>query len=82
MTCVCQKYFDENIWEELDSERVVEGERVEFERFKKMGVFDYETHAVAMNDELGKFVNVKWVRTNKGAAMDPEVRCRLVARLH
>ena len=26
---------------------------------------------VAMNDEFGKFVEVKWVRTNKGTAMDP-----------
>ena len=73
------KYFDENTWEELDPERVAEGERAELERFKKVGVYDYETRAVAMNDELGKFV-VKWVRTNKGTAMDPEVRCRLVAQ--
>ena len=74
------KYFDENTWEELDPERVAEGERAELERFKKMGVYDYETRAVAMNDELGKFVKVKWVRTNKGTAMNPEVRCRLVAQ--
>ena len=74
------KYFDENTWEELDPERVAEGERAELERFKKMGVYDYETRAVAMNDELGKFVKVKWVRTNKCTAMDPEVRCRLVAQ--
>ena len=74
------KYFDENTWEELDPERVAEGERAELERFKKMGVYDYETRAVAMNDELGEFVKVKWVRTNKGTPMDPEVRCRLVAQ--
>ena len=40
-----------------------EGERAELETFKKMG----ETRAVAMNDELGKFVKVKWVRINKGS---------------
>ena len=74
------KYSDENIWEELGPEKVAEGERAELERFQKMGVYDYETRAVAMNDELGKFVKVKWVRTNKGTAMDPEVRCRLVAQ--
>ena len=62
------KYFDENTWEELDPERVAEGERAELERFKKMGVYDCETRAVAMNDELRKFVKVKWLRTNKGAA--------------
>ena len=74
------KYFDENTWEELDPERVAEGERAELERFKKMGVYDYETRPVATNDEFGKFVKVEWVRTNKGTAMDPEVRCRLVAQ--
>ena len=74
------KYFDENTWEELDPERVAEGERAELERFKKMGVYGYEMRAVAMNDELGKFVKVKWVRTNKGTALNPEVRCRLVAQ--
>ena len=74
------KSFDENTWEELDPERVAEGERTELERFKKMGVYDFETRAVAMNVELGKFVKVKWVRTNKGTAMDPEVRVRLVAQ--
>ena len=43
-------------------------------------MYDYETRAVAMNDELGKIVKVEWVRTNKGTAMDLEVRCRLVAQ--
>ena len=65
------KYFDENTREELDPEKVAEGERAELERFKKMGVYDYETRAVAIHDEFGKFVKAKWVRTNKGTAMEP-----------
>ena len=73
------KYFEKNTWEELDPEKVSEGERAELETFKKVGVYDFETRAVVMNDELGKFVKVKWVRTKKCTAMDPEVRCRLVA---
>ena len=58
-------------------QRVSEGGRDELERLKKM---DYETREVAMNDAFGMFVEVKWFRTNKGTAMDPEVRCRLVAQ--
>ena len=67
------KYVDEKTWEELNPERVAEGERVKPERFQKMGVCDYETREVAMNDELGKFLKVKWVWTNKGT-------CRLFAQ--
>ena len=29
---------------------------------------------------MGKFVKVKWVRINKETAMNPKVRCRLVAQ--
>ena len=31
-------------------------------------------------DTEGKFVKVKWVRTNKGTPLEPDVRCRLVAQ--
>ena len=33
------KYYDENTWEELDTEKVMEAEKVELERFTKMGVY-------------------------------------------
>ena len=72
------KHFDENTSEELDSEKVVAGERAELESFKKMDVNNYEMREVATNDEIGNFVKVKCVRTNKGTPMDQEVRCRLV----
>ena len=32
------KFFEKNTWEELDPEKVSEGERAELETFKKMGV--------------------------------------------
>ena len=42
------------------------GEKDEFERFCKMGVYEYVSRAEAEKDETGKFVKVKWVRTKKG----------------
>ena len=74
------KYYDENTWEELDTEKVMEAERVELERFTKMGVYDYVSREEAMADPDGKFVKVKWVRTNKGTPKEQEVKCRLVAQ--
>merc|ERR1711946_14364 len=41
-----------------------------------MGVYDYVDRKTALEDEDGKFVKVKWVRTKKGGG----VRCRLVAQ--
>ena len=56
------------------------GEKEEMDRFQKMGVYKYCDRGEAMDDKEGKFVKVKWVRTNKGTAIDPVVRCRLVAQ--
>ena len=69
-------YFDENTWEELDPKLVAKGEQEEYERFCKMGVYEYASREEAENDSMGKFVKVKWVRTKKGEG----VRCRLVAQ--
>ena len=69
-------YFDENTWEELDPKQVLKGEREEYERFCKMGVYEYVSRTQAENDDSGKFVKVKWVRVKKGEG----VRCRLVAQ--
>ena len=69
-------YYDENTWEELDPKLVAKGEQDEYERFCKMGVYEYASRAEAENDTMGKFVKVKWVRTKKGEG----VRCRLVAQ--
>ena len=69
-------YFDENTWEELDPKQVQKGEQEEYDRFCKMGVYEYVSREQAENDEDGKFVKVKWVRIKKGGG----VRCRLVAQ--
>ena len=49
-------------------------------QFSKMGVYEYVDRGVALRDEEGLFVNVKWVRVNKGTRAEPKVRCRLVAQ--
>ena len=69
-------YYDENTWEELDPKQVEKGEKDEFERFCKMGVYVYVSRAEAEKDETGEFVKVNWVRTKKGDG----VPCRLVAQ--
>ena len=69
-------YYDENSWEELDAKQVHKGEQEEYDRFCKMGVYEYVSREQAENDNMGKFVKVKWVRVKKGAG----VRCRLVAQ--
>ena len=69
-------YFDEITWEPLNSKDVQKGEREEYERFCKMGVYEYMDRKLAQQDQEGKFVKVKWVRTKKGSG----VRCRLVAQ--
>jgi hypothetical protein len=74
------QYYDENTWEALDPEKVAQGEKAEIERFRKMMVYEYVSRERAQEDEEGKFVKVKWVRTNKGTSLEQEVRCRLVAQ--
>ena len=69
-------YYDENSWEELDPKQVLKGEREEYDRFCKMGVYEHVSREQAENDDTGKFVKVKWVRVKKGEG----VRCRLVAQ--
>ena len=45
-----------------------------------MGVYEYVAREAAEADSDGKIVGVKWVKTNKGTAEQPEIRCRLVAQ--
>ena len=73
-------YFDENTWEILDQQLVKEAEKAEIARFKKMGVYSFVSRSEALNDPDGSFVKVKWVRTIKGTAAQPNIRCRLVAQ--
>ena len=73
-------YHDENTGEVLDQRLVREGEEEELSRFKKMGVYGYVDRQDAVNDPEGVFVNVKWVRVNKGTKQRPQIKCRLVAQ--
>ena len=73
-------YFDENTGEILDERLVRAAEAEELSRFAKMGVYSYAERSQAVQDSEGIFVNVKWVRTNKGTREKPQVKCRLVAQ--
>ena len=73
-------YFDENTGEALDPRLVQAGEAEELQRFAKMGVYGYADRQAAYDDPDGVFVNVKWVRTNKGTKHKPQVKCQLVAQ--
>ena len=72
--------WDEKSGEPLDPVKVAEGCAEELKTFKEMGVYEYVRRSKAEADKGGKIVGVKWVKTNKGTAEDPEVRCRLVAQ--
>ena len=73
-------YYDENTWEVLDEKLVEKAEKEELERFVEMDVYEYVDKQKALEDVEGKFVKVKWVRTNKGTVDEPKVRCRLVSQ--
>ena len=47
--------------------------------FKEMKVYKHVTREEARRSG-GKFVNVKWVRMNKGTKQYPQIRCRLVTQ--
>ena len=72
--------FDENTWEILDQQSVKEADNAEIARFWKMGVYFHVSRSEALNDPHGSFVKVKCVRTNKGTAAQPNIRCRFVAQ--
>ena len=73
-------YFDENTGEVLDERLVRAAEAEELSRFTKMGVYSYAERSEAVQDPGGIFVNLKWVRVNKGTKEKPQVKCRLVAQ--
>ena len=73
-------YFDENTWEPLDPFLVQAAETDEMARFAKIKAYSYADRSDALSDPHGKFVKVRWVRTNKGTAERPKIRCRLAAQ--
>ena len=45
-----------------------------------MGVCSYVSRSEGLNDPDDSFVKVMWVRTNRGTAAQPKIRCWLVAQ--
>jgi hypothetical protein len=71
-----KKYWDDLTGEELDPAAVEKGELEEMEFIKKSGLYNKVDRSAAAG---ARVVGVRWVRTNKGTADKPNVRCRLVA---
>ena len=46
------RYYDQNTWEELETNKVVAREKAELERFRQMGVYDYIRREEAMEDPM------------------------------
>ena len=71
---------DWGTWEPLYPDTVVQGERAELERFRKMGVREYVDQAQGWSGPNRKVVKIKSVRTKKGTEANQEVWCHLVAQ--
>ena len=64
----------------MDPELVKKGRHEELEYFHKYGVYNVVPRSKCY-EETGKTpVTTRWVDTNKGDDVSPDVRCRLVAR--
>ena len=61
----------------LDRGKVIEARRLEMDFFKRLGVY-----RKLPRDQVprGRIITTKWVDTNKGSALEPEYRSRLVGR--
>ena len=69
-------YIDDNTGMILDTESTKKARNDEMKTFMEMGVYVYVRREVAMQDENGKMVGVRWVDIKKGS----DVRSRLVAQ--
>ncbi len=73
-------YYDAISGEVMIKELIVEARQVEMDTFKKYGVYEKRPIQECW-DKTGKApIGVKWVDTNKGDVLNPEYRCRLVAK--
>ena len=63
----------------LDPDLVLKARNVEMHFFKKMNVY---TIVDASHQKMngGKIIDVRWIDTNKGDSMNPDIRSRLVGR--
>ncbi len=60
-------------------ELVEKARQVEMDTFKKYGVYEKRPIEECWEKTCKAPIGVKWVDTNKGDAVNPEYRCRLVA---
>jgi len=74
------KVYDDMTGQELPYELVVEARRKELEYFKKKNVWVKKLVKECINKTGKPPISVRWVDTNKGDDVNPEIRSRLVAR--
>ncbi|MDP6494880.1 MAG: reverse transcriptase domain-containing protein, partial [Dehalococcoidia bacterium] len=72
--------FDALTKQVLDEDLVVEGKTAEMEFIRQWKVYDYADYAEAQAETGRKPISTRWVCTNKGDDMAPNVRRRWVAR--
>ena len=63
----------------MGQKMVIEAQRKEMERFKRLKVYRVVTRESMKRDEEGKMISIKWVITNKGTEGHPIAKARLVA---
>ena len=75
-----QKYYDDVTGFELCPKRVHSARMEELKFLDKLGVWKIVDRNEAMSMTGYRPIGVRWVNTNKGDHINPEVRCRLVVQ--
>ncbi len=74
------KTYDALTRQLLDEEQVIQGKETKMTFIHQWRVYDYADYSEAYDRTGKKPISTKWVCTNKGDDMAPNVRCRWVAR--
>ena len=64
----------------LNEELVIQGKEAEMKFLHKWAVYEYADYAEAHAETGKRPISTRWVCTNKGDNITPDVRCRWVAR--
>ena len=75
-----QKTYDALTRQALDEELVRLGKAAEMDFLRQWAVYEHATYEEAMAETGRRPISTKWVCTNKGDDLAPNVRCRWVAR--
>ena len=68
-------YIDDTSGEKLNSKQVLKARLEEMARFKKMKVYTKVKREVALNNQAGTLVGVRWVDVAKGGDSQIQISC-------